>query len=312
VTGPDAEAFLNRICANRMPKKPGGIGLVHPLSAQGRIYGEMTVTRFADDHFYCLSAAAAEQRDWDLLMQSKLPGENVTVRNLTMELGVLVMNGPRSRDVLAKLTDADLGNAGFRWLSGQEIAVAGIKLRALRVSYAGELGWELHPAMDDLAALYDAVWDAGRACGIVNYGLYAADTMRIEKAYKAWGSELTNELTMIEAGMNRFISFKKDDFVGKQATLDAPDRMRIVYGEVDADDVDVRGAEPCLVGDICIGIATSGGYGHRVGKSLFFAAVPLDHAMPGVKFDILLQGERRRATVLEHPAYDPDNLKMKA
>ncbi len=312
VTGPDAEAFLNRICANRMPKKSGGIGLVHPLSVQGRIYGEMTVTRFADDHFYCLSAAAAEQRDWDLLMQSRLPSEAVTIRNRTMDLGVLVMNGPRSRDVLARLTDADLSNMGFRWLSGQEITVAGISLRALRVSYAGELGWELHPAMADLAALYDAVWDAGSACGIVNYGLYAANTMRIEKAYKAWGSELTNELTMIEAGMERFISFKKDGFVGKQATLDAPDRMRIVYGEVDAEDVDVRGAEPCLVDDACIGIATSGGYGHRVGKSLFFAAVPLDHSAPGAQFDILLQGQRRRATVLEHPAYDPDNLKMKA
>ena len=312
VTGPDAEAFLNRICANRMPKKLGGIALAHPLSRQGRIYGEMTVTRFADDHFYCLSAAAAEQRDWDFLTQSKLPTEDVTIRNLTMDLGVLVMNGPHSRDVLAKLTDADLGNEVFRWLSGQEIIIAGIKMRALRVSYAGELGWELHPAMDDLAALYDAVWDAGQPFGIVNYGLYAANTMRMEKGYKAWGSELTNELTMIEADMSRFINFKKDDFVGKQATLEAPDRFRIIYGEVDASDVDVRGAEPCLIGDACIGLTTSGGYGHRVGKSLFFACVPIENASPGSKFEVFLQGERRSATVLEHPAYDPENARMKA
>jgi dimethylglycine dehydrogenase len=311
VTGPDAEAFLNRICANRIPKKLGGIGLVHPLSCQGRIYGEMTVTRFADDHFYCLSAAAAEQRDWDFLIQSKLPGEDVTIRNLTMDLGVLVMNGPRSRDVLAKITDADLSNESFRWLSGQDITIAGIKMRALRVSYAGELGWELHPAMDDLAALYDAVWEAGQEFGIVNYGLYAANTMRMEKGYKAWGSELTNELTMIEADMPRFINFKKDDFVGKQATLDAPDRFRIVYGEVDASNVDVRGAEPCLVGEKCIGLTTSGGYGHRTGKSLFFACVPIENSAPGSTFDLYLQRERRAATVLEQPAYDPDNIKMK-
>ena len=311
VCGPDAEAFLNRICANRMPKKLGGIGLVHPLSIQGRIYGEMTVTRFADDHFYCLSAAAAEQRDWDLLIQSKLPHENVTIRNLTIDLGVLVMNGPRSRDVLAKLTDADLTNAGFRWLSGQEITIAGIKMRALRVSYAGELGWELHPPMDDLAALYDAIWDAGQDYGIVNYGLYAANTMRMEKGYKAWGSELTNELTMIEADMPRFINFNKEDFVGKQATLDAPDRFRIVYGEVAATNVDVRGAEPCLIGENCIGLTTSGGYGHRVGKSLFFACVSLEQSAPGSTFDIYLQGERHQAVVLAGPAYDPDNAKMK-
>jgi dimethylglycine dehydrogenase len=284
---------------------------VHPLSIQGRIYGEMTVTRFADDHFYCLSAAAAEQRDWDLLIQSKLPHEDVTIRNLTMDLGVLVMNGPRSRDVLAKLTNADLTNDGFRWLSGQEITIAGIKMRALRVSYAGELGWELHPAMDDLAALYDAVWDAGQDYGIVNYGLYAANTMRMEKGYKAWGSELTNELTMIEADMPRFINFNKEDFVGKQATLDAPDRFRIVYGEVAATNVDVRGAEPCLIGENCIGLTTSGGYGHRVGKSLFFACVPLEQSAPGSTFDIYLQGERHKAVVLAGPAYDPDNAKMR-
>ena len=312
VTGPDAEAFLNRICANRMPKKQGGIGLVHPLSRLGRIYGEMTVTRLADDHFYCLSAAAAEQRDEDHLRQSKLPHEDVTITNVTMDRGVLVLSGPRARDVLAKLTDADLSHEGFRWLSGQDIVIAGLPVRALRVSYVGEGGWELHPAMGDLAALYDAVWAAGADFGIANYGLYAVNTMRMEKGYKAWGSELTNELTMIEAGMDRFFQFKKDHFVGRQATLDAPDRFRIVYGEVDATDVDVRGAEPCLVDGACIGLTTSGGYGHRVGKSLFFACVPLDHAAPGSRFAIQLQGQPREARVLEHPAYDPGNARMKA
>lgn len=311
VTGPDAERFLNRICANRMPTKQGGVALVHPLSARGRIQGEMTVTRMADDHFYCLSAAAAEQRDWDWMVQSQRPDENVTFSNRTMDLGVLVLSGPKSRDLLARLTDADLSNEGFRWLSGQEITVAGAFLRALRVSYVGELGWELHARMADLPALYDALWAAGQDLGLTNIGLYALNAMRMEKGYKAWGSELTNELTMIEADMNRFIAMKKDDFVGKQATLDAPERFRIVYGEVDADTVDPRGAEPCLVGDACIGLTTSGGYGYRTGKSLFFACVPLDHADPGAQFDIMLQGQRQRATVLAAPVYDPDNAKMK-
>ncbi len=312
VTGRDAEAFLNRICANRMPTKPGGIGLVHPLSRQGRIYGEMTVTRFADDHFYCLSAAAAEQRDLDLMIQSRLPDEDVTITNVTERRGVVVVSGPRSRDLLGTLTDADLSNEGFRWLSGQEIMIVGVWVRALRVSYVGELGWELHPHMGDVAALYDAIWDAGHPLGIANYGLYAVNTMRIEKGYKAWGSELTNELTMIEADMRRFINFKKDDFVGKQASLDAPDRpLRIIYGEVDAGTVDVRGGEPILLGESCIGMTTSGGYGHRTNQSLFFACVPPEQAEPGTVFDIYLQGERRAARVLGQPAYDPDNAKMK-
>ena len=312
VTGRDAESFLNRICANRMPKKLGGIGLVHPLTRLGRIYGEMTVTRMADDHFYCLSAAAAEQRDLDHMLQSRLDHEQVTIRNVTDERGVLVLSGPRSRELLAKLTDADLSNEGFRWLSGQEISIAGHTVRALRVSYVGELGWELHPPMAAMTDLYEAIWAAGQTLGIANYGLYAVNTMRMEKGYKAWGSELTNELTMIEADMSRFINFKKDDFVGRQATLDAGEpRFKIVYGELETDQVDARGGEPIMLGDDCIGLTTSGGYGHRVGTSLFFASVPPEHAAPGSRFDILLQGERRAATVLDVPAYDPDNARMK-
>ena len=312
VTGPDAEAFLNRICANSMPRKQGGIGLVHPLSRGGRIAGEMTVTRFADDHFYCLSAAAAELRDQDLMTQAIEPGEQVTVRNVTMDRGVLVLSGPRSRDLLAQLTDADLSNAGFRWLSGQEIEIAGHRVRALRVSYVGELGWELHPAMDAMLPLYDAIWQAGRAFGIANYGLYAVNTMRIEKGYKAWGNELTNELTMPEADMGRFINFKKADFIGKAATLSAPDRsVRIVYCEMDAADVDARGGEPVMAGQRCIGLTTSGAYGHRVKKSLLFACVEPDFAAPGSTFEVYVQGEPRQATVLEQPAYDPENLRMK-
>jgi dimethylglycine dehydrogenase len=312
VTGPDAEGFLNRICANRMPVKPGGIGLVHPLSRGGRIYGEMTVTRFADDHFYCLSAAAAEQRDLDHMQQSVLPGEDVTIANVTEDRGVLVLSGPRSRDLLARLTDADLYNEGFRWLSGREIDVAGHRVRALRVSYVGELGWELHPEIAAMPALYDAIWAAGRDLGIANYGLYAVNAMRVEKGYKAWASELTNELTMIEADMRRFVNFAKGDFVGRSATIDPPERpVRIVYGEMAARDIDPRGGEPIMEGDCCIGMTTSGSYGHRTGKSLFFGAVDASHAAPGAAFEIMVQGERYPATVLADPAYDPANARMK-
>ena len=313
VVGPDAEAFLSRICANTMPRKPGGIGLVHPLSSGGRIAGEMTVTRLADEHFYCLSAAVAELRDLDLMTQARRQGERVEIRNVTQDRGVLVISGPRSRDLLAKLTRADLGGQAYRWLSGREIDICGFPVRALRVSYVGELGWELHPAMEAMAPLYDAIWQAGQDLGIANYGLYAVSSMRLEKAYKAWGNELTNELTMHEADMDRFINLAKDDFIGKAASLVAPERpLRIVYGEMDADGADARGGEPVMVGETCIGLTTSGGYGHRVKKSLFFAAVDTAHAAPDARFDILIQGERRAGRVLEHPAYDPANLKMKA
>jgi dimethylglycine dehydrogenase len=312
VSGAAAESFLNRVCANQVPRKTGGIALVHLLSPGGRIQGEMTVSRLADDRFYALSAAAAELRDLDLLRQSAKPGEAVRIENVTENRGVLVLSGPRSRELLQPLTDADLGNEAFPWLRAREMHIAGIPVRALRVSYVGELGWELHPPIDSLPSLYDAIWEAGRKFGIANYGLYAVNSLRMEKAYKAWSSELTNELNMLEADMPRFIRFDKPDFTGKTATLaQAPRPFKIVCADVAAADTDARGGEPVLIGDRCIGVVTSGAYGHRVKRSLAFACVPPEFAAPGARFDLLIQGERRGATVLAGAAFDPDNLRMR-
>jgi dimethylglycine dehydrogenase len=303
---------LNRVCANQIPRKTGGIALVHLLSPAGRIQGEMTVSRLADDRFYALSAAAAELRDLDFLRQSAKPGEAVSIENVTENRGVLVLSGPRSRELLQPLTDADLGNEAFPWLRAREIHIAGVPVRALRVSYVGELGWELHSPIDSLPCLYDAIWEAGRKFEIANYGLYAVNTLRMEKAYKAWSSELTNELNMLEADMPRFIRFDKPDFTGKAATLAQPPRpFKIVYAEVAAADTDARGGEPVLIEDRCIGVVTSGAYGHRVKRSLVFACVPPEFAAPGAGFDLLIQGERRAATVLAGAAFDPDNLRMR-
>jgi dimethylglycine dehydrogenase len=313
ISGSGAEAFLNRVCANQVPRKVGGIALVHLLSPGGRIQGEMTITRLDDDKFYALSAAAAELRDQDLLTQSVSSGEQVRIENVTEDRGVLVVSGPRSRELLGRLTDADLGNDAFPWLRGREIRIAGQPVRALRVSYVGELGWELHPPMASLPALYDAIWEAGQKFGIANYGLYAVNTLRIEKGYKAWSSELTNELNMLEADMARFIHFDKTDFVGKAATLEqAPRPLKIVCAEVATTDTDARGGEPVLVEDRCIGVTTSGAYGHRVKKSLAFACVEPAFAAPGSRFDVLIQGERQAATVLGTPVFDPDHVRMRA
>ena len=296
ISGPQAEEFLNRVCANRVPRKLGGMALVHLLSPGGRILGEMTISRLAADRFYALSAAAAELRDLDGLMQSVRSGEAVHIENVSEQRGVLVLSGPRARDVLAPLTDAHLGNEAFPWLCARDITVAGHPLRALRVSYVGELGWELHAPIASLGAVYEALWSAGQPFGIANYGLYAVNSMRIEKGYKAWTTELTNELTLPEADMSRFVNFNKGEFVGQSATLAPSTRpLKIVNLEIDASDTDARGGEPVLVADRCVGVTTSGAYGHRVRKSLAFACVPPPLAMPGGKFDILIQGERRAA-----------------
>ena len=315
VSGPDAESFLNRICANRMSAKSGGIVLAHVLSEGGRIGGEMTITRLADDQFYVLSAAGAEMRDLDYLTQGMTADENVNIINVTDDRGVLVLAGPRSRDVLAKVTEEELDSASFRWLSGKEIQIAGLPTRALRVNYVGELGWELHATMEHMEAIYNALWQAGEEFGIANFGLYAVNSLRIEKAYRGWGAELTNEVTMIDADMERFIKLDKDDFVGKDATLRQQDAERIfqlVYFEIEASDSDVRGSEPIFVGNDCVGVTTSGGYGHRVQKSLGFGYVDPANSEPGTELAIDLLGERCRATILKDPVYDPGNERLRA
>lgn len=314
VVGADAETFLNRLCANRMPSKTGGIVLAHILSKNGRILGEVTITRLADDRFYLLSAAGAEMRDLDHLLQECRDTEDVTITNVTDDRGVLVLAGPQSRSVLSELTDADLGNESFRWLTAKEITVAGKTVRALRVNYVGELGWELHPDMADLPEIYAAIWEAGQAHGIADFGLYAVNSLRIEKAYRGWGAELTNEVTMIDADMQRFLKLDKESFVGKDATLAQKEEdrtLQLVYFEVDATDSDVRGNEPICDGDKVVGLTTSGGFGHYTGKSLGFGYVPPALANAGTALQVRLLGEVHNIVLLADAVHDPSNERLR-
>jgi len=315
VTGPDAESFLNRVLANRVSRRKGGIVLAHGLTKQGRIESEYTVTRLDDDYFYLLSAAAANIRNSDQLNQSKLDGEQVTIENITDKWGTLVLAGPRSRDLLSKITDADLGNEHFPWLVGKEIEVAGVMLRALRINYVGELGWELHMPIEKLEAVYDSVWAAGEEFDIADFGMYALSNLGKEKAYYSWGVELINEITLIEAGMERFIDFNKGDFVGRNALVQRQQQQlvwNIAYVEVDVEDADVKGGEPVLDGDEVIGVTTSGSYGHAVQKSLAFVYVPPAYASPGTTFEIEILSRRCTARVLAEAAYDPHNMRLRS
>jgi len=314
VSGPDAETFLDRLCANRMPRREGGIVLAHVLSEHGRYATEFTVTRLAGDRFFILSGAVAYRRDLDLMHHALRTEEAVAIADGTADLSALIVAGPHSRELLAKLTTADLGNDAFPWLTGKEIEVAGISVRALRVNYVGELGWELHVEMDQVAALYDAVWAAGEEFGIADFGMYAMNSLRMEKAYPGWGADLTNEITPIEAGMMRFVKLDHE-FTGRDAVVAAMERgarTHMVYLEVDAVDFDPVGGEPVFSGDKAIGVTSSGGYGHVTGKSLAFAYVDSGFEAPGTQLDIALLGTRRPATVLAGAAYDPENLRPQA
>ena len=279
----------------------------------GRIGGEATVTRLGDESFYVLSAAGAELRDLDHLQQGVCPGEQVRIDNVTDRRGVLVLAGPHARDVLARVTDAPLDNQAFPWLSGMEIEIAGVPVRALRVNYVGELGWELHPLMEHMETLHDALLEAGAEYGIRNFGLYAVNSLRLEKAYRGWGAELTNEVTLIDADMERFIKFDKGDFTGREATLNQGDReLQLIYFSLDSGDADVQGGEPIFAGESCVGVTTSGGYGHYVRQSLGFGYVPPALAEPGAALTVEVLGRRRQISLLAGPVHDPANERLRA
>ena len=315
VTGPDAHAFLDRICANKIPTRDGGIILGHLLNTNGFIESEITVTRLAEDHFYVLSAAVAQEHDYDQMTWRRLPSENVQITDVTDSYGVLVLAGPRARDVLSACTDTDVSNGAFRWLTGKTATVAGVTgVRLLRVNYVGELGWELHCPMAAMPAVFAALMAAGKPHGIALFGTYAMNSLRMEKAYRGWGSELTTEIDMYEASMERFIRTDKPDFIGRDASLrrkQQGERMKLVYIEIDATDADSLGNEPVYAGDRLIGLTTGGAFGHATGKSLAFAYVSPDQTAPGTEFDVLMFTERHKARVLPDVAWDPANERLR-
>lgn len=309
VTGPGAEGLLDQLTANRLPKKQGGICLTHVLSSNGRIVGEWTITRLADDRFYVLTGAGAELQTLDHLSVAE---GDVAVANVTDDFGMLVVAGPRARDVLQPLTEADLSTPSFRWLSGQEISIAGIALRALRVTYVGELGWELHVPRSQLAKLYGALWKSGERFGMADFGSHAINSLRMEKAYHGMNSELTNEITLIEADCSRFYAANKGDFQGRAATELVRQQgcaTKLVYGEVDAADCDIYGGEPVMQGNEVVGVCTSGAYGHVTGRSLGFAYV---EPKADSNLELVILGQRRPFTILDAPVWDPTNARQKA
>jgi dimethylglycine dehydrogenase len=315
VKGKDAYSFLERICANRIPQRDGGIVLGYLLTPGGFIESEITVTRLGPQHFYVLSAAVAELHDLDQLRWRRKADEEVTIRDVTDDFGCLVLAGPKSREVLSVIAAADLTNASFRWLNGKEIEVAGVAgVRALRVNYVGELGWELHVPMPEMPLVFDALMKAGKPFGMRLFGTYAMNSLRMEKAYRGWGSELTNEIDMFEGSMERFIRLDKGDFIGRQASLghrQRGERIKLVYLAVDALDSDALGNEPIYQDERVVGLTTSGAFGHAVKKSLAFGYVEPALARAGAEFEILMLGERRKARIIPEPIYDPENARLR-
>jgi dimethylglycine dehydrogenase len=307
--------YLDRMVARKLPRRAGRVSLSHALTPSGGVRSEFTVTRLGPNQFYLVSSGAAERYDNDLLVKQLPDNGSVTLTNITTSHGVLVLVGPRSRDILSKVTDTDLSNEAFPWLTGQQIHVGVAPTLALRVNFVGELGWELHHPIEYQNHIFDTLMTAGEEYGIGLCGMRAMDSLRIEKSYRMWGQDLTIEYSAFEAGLDRFIHLDKGDFVGRDALVEQKQEgvpQRFITLEVDVDEADPLGNEPIYQGETLVGRATAGAYGHVIKKSLALAYVKPETANVGTALEIEILGKRHRATVIEESPWDPENKRLRA
>jgi len=313
--GPGASTHLDYLSCSKLPSQ-GRVSLAYALTDDGKLWSEFTITRLGEDHFYIISAAIAATHDMDLLRQGLPADSAITVKDVTADFGTLIIAGPHARDVLAQVTKADLSNAGFPWLTAQYIETVSGRCLAMRVNYVGELGWELHAPVAQLPSLYAAIWAAGAAFDIRDFGLYAMDSLRVDKCYRGWKSDLENGYTPLEASLDRFVDVTKPDFVGKAALAAEHARgaaQRFVPLIFDEDgDAEAPYCAQVFDGDTNVGLTTSGVWSHTLNKSVALAYVKVDKAVPGTKLQVNVLGTMRTATVHAEPLYDPKNQRLRA
>jgi glycine cleavage system aminomethyltransferase T len=271
------------------------------------------VTRLAEDRFYVISAAATTEHDLDWIRRHAPEDGSVLVEDVTERYGVLTLAGPRSRELLSAITDADVAREAFPFFRCRELEVGPVPVRALRVSFVGELGYELHHPVEVQRPLYELVREAGEPLGLVDFGYRALESLRLEKAYRLWGSDMSADWTPLEAGLERFVRFDKGEFIGREALLRQRERgfeRLLSCLVVDADDMDPHGYEPVRSGGEIVGYVASGGYGHTVRAPIAFSYLPIELAVIGTELEVELLGEQRPARVVEQPLYDPQNERL--
>ena len=316
VSGPGAESWLNSTLTNRAPKTTGRVTLSYLLTERGGVRAEFTLTRIGPERFYLISAAALETHDFDTL-EKLLPADNsVRIDKMTTQRGVLVLAGPRSREVLAKVADIDVSNEAFPWLTARRLSIKAAGLTAMRVNFVGELGYELHHSIEMQNTIFDALMAAGAPFGVKPFGIRAMDSLRLEKSYKLVGRELSIEYAALESGLERFVDFDKGPFLGRDALIAWKRKgfeNKLVTLEVQGvTDADARGSEPVMKDGAMIGRTTSGGYGWRMGKSLALAMVTPELSRVGDEVDVRILGEMRRAIVIPDSPYDPKNAALRS
>ncbi|MDT4940406.1 MAG: hypothetical protein QOJ34_495 [Pseudonocardiales bacterium] len=315
VTGPDAASLLSWTCDNDVARAVGDITYTQALNERGGIESDYTVIRLADDEFLIVTGTAFGSHDlaW-LSRQARRRGADVRIADVTGARCCYALWGPRARDILQSLTPADLGHAAFPYMTAQDLTVGHVPARALRVTFVGELGWELYASSEYGATLWQTLWEAGGAHGMVAAGYRAIESMRLEKGYRVWSSDLTAETSPLEAGLGFAVKFDKPGgFCGREALIAQRQdgltrRLRaIVLAEAGAL---VLGSEPVRIDGDVVGRVTSGGFGYTVGASIAYAYLPID-AKPGTAVEIDLFGRWVAGEVVAEPLFDPRGTRVR-
>jgi dimethylglycine dehydrogenase len=312
VVGPGAEAWLWTMLANHMPRI-GRIVLTPMLNPNGKLIGDFTVARAAAERFYIFGSGPAEEYHlrW---FEAHLPERGVSLRALRPELVGLSLAGPRSRELMQRLTQTDLSNAAFPFLSFREMDLGMFPAKIGRLTFTGDLGYEIWVGVDHQLALYDLIVRSGADLGLGHFGNRAQNALRLEKGWGTWAREYRPIYGPFEAGLDRFVDLKKGDFIGRDAAFrekEAGPKRRLITLVVDAAEADVIGDEPVWHDDAVAGWVTSGGYAHHVGKSVALAYVPAALARANSGFAIEILGEKRTATIAPEPLFDPRGERMR-
>ncbi|RJG44739.1 FAD-dependent oxidoreductase [Mesorhizobium sp. DCY119] len=312
VEGAGARDWLSSLITGVVPK-PGRIGLAYFADDKGRIVTEMSIMALGEDFFFLITAAVAEWHDFEWLQKHLPQATQISLKNMTDAFSCQILSGPNSRAILAGVTDADLS---LPWLSHQSVQIAGRWCQLVRVSFAGELGWEIHSKIEDTATIFDAVWTAGQKHGLKPFGMFALDSLRLEKGYRAWKGDLSTDYTVLQGGLERFVKWDKPDFKGKAALLSERQqgvKKRFVTLVVEAGAHDAPYMSTVLYEGRIVGETTSGGWGYRVGKSIALGTIRADLAVPGTKVQVEIFGENFPAVVQEdQPLWDPKNERLRA
>ncbi|HZG28223.1 MAG TPA: FAD-dependent oxidoreductase [Ensifer sp.] len=321
LSGPDAGRALDWICANDVAKPVGRLTYTQLLNTRGGIEADLTVARLADDKFYIVTGTGFRTHDFGWIEDHLPKGSRVTFADVTEEFGTLSLMGPKARDVLEKVTDADVTNASFPFGHVREIVIAGHTVRALRVTYIGELGWELHVPIAATGDVFDALMADGKPHGIRPTGYRAIESLRLEKGYRAWGSDITPNDTPFEAGLGWAVKLKKDtDFVGRKALVERqglPLSKSLCCFTVDDPSIVLLGRETILRDGEPVGYLTSGGYGYTIGKNIGYGyvrnATGLDDAwLKAGRYELVVAMEKVAADIHLGPLYDPGMQRIKA